>query len=977
MARPFVAPLFLFLLVLWPRATQAANDPRLSWHTLETEHFRITYPSQTEDVARHVADLAEAIHTRLAPVLDWHPGERTEVLLADQTDSANGSATALPYNAVTLNVTAPEDMSPLGDVDDWYQALITHEYTHILHIDHTTGIPALLNKILGKTFAPNQVQPRFILEGLAVYEESARTSGGRLRSSQWDMFMRADVLERNLATLDQVAHGARRWPQGNIWYLYGSYFIDWIAKTYGEEALNQMIRDYGNKIIPYGFNRALRRATGKTFEELYEAFGTSMKERYEGQATRVKQAGLREGKRLTHKGQIAFRPRIIPKRERHNAAEALLYYADDGHRTPGLYRLPLDARGEPLSPPSLSVRTNDLSSASFTPDGSLLFSSVDITRNLFAFYDLHRLPPGKESPEGFERERERLTHGYRARELDVSPDGKKVAFVTNHRGTTYLQVGDLTPHGIEHVRALVQSARYEQVFAPRFSPDGRTVAASFWRKGGYRDIALVSLASGERTFLTRDRAMDSSPAFSPDGKWLFFHSDRSGISNIYARHLETGAMKQVTNVLYGAYQPELSSDGKTLYYVGYTSKGFDLFSITVPYESLADAPPYVDARPAPPPLPKKIEATKLPYQPLRTLWPRRYSLALGQGNFGQMATVSVQGEDIAGQHAFAGAAFVEFDKPEPQVDATYTYGRLPFDMTVRGYRRIAPRQGLRVGGAELPASEEILGADVGLAYAKRRAFDGENFSVSYTTARIASEQLLPENRLDPYETPHFPSRGQLSAVNFGFSYANTQRFLWSVGPEKGIAMGAGLSFASPWLASDYAGYAASGHVATYTLMPWLSHHSLALHLSGGTGGGNLAGRGLYYVGGFVDIPVIDAVRNVLIQGGVVLRGYPTVVQSGTHFGLFNAEYRFPILNLDRGLSTLPVFLQRITGNVFCDYGSAFDDPQLAKLKLGVGSELWFDFLLGYFLPFTFRAGFAEGLSSEGIQKVYFTAAIPF
>ena len=167
-------------------------------------------------------------------------------------------------------------MSPLGDVDDWYLELVTHEYTHILHTDHIEGIPALVNALLGKTFAPNQVQPHWLLEGLAVFEESARTSGGRLRSSMWNMWMRADVLEDNVATLDLFSNMPRRWPQGNIWYLYGSFFMQWIAETYGEQAIRAMIDDYGEQVIPYAINRSIRRATGRTYEELYPSWVDSM-----------------------------------------------------------------------------------------------------------------------------------------------------------------------------------------------------------------------------------------------------------------------------------------------------------------------------------------------------------------------------------------------------------------------------------------------------------------------------------------------------------------------------------------------------------------------------------------------------------------------------------------------------------------------------------------------------------------------------
>ena len=56
--------------------------------------------------------------------------------------------------------------------------------------------------------------------------------------------------------------------------------------------------------------------------------------------------------------------------------------------------------------------------------------------------------------------------------------------------------------------------------------------------------------------------------------------------------------------------------------------------------------------------------------------------------------------------------------------------------------------------------------------------------------------------------------------------------------------------------------------------------SLALHAAGGCGGGNRGGRGPFYVGGFIDLPVVNVVQNSLIQGGVELRGYPVVAEAG-------------------------------------------------------------------------------------------------
>ena len=970
----------------------AANDPTLLWHTLETPHFRITYYSGEQEAAQHVADLAEVIHARLAPVLGTKTtSERTEIVLSDQTDGANGSATALPFNTVRLNLTAPDDLSPLGDVDDWYLELVTHEYTHILHTDYIRGIPALVNAVLGKTLAPNQVQPRWLLEGLAVFEESSKTSGGRLRSSQWNMYMRADVLEDYVATLDQFSNSVRRWPQGNLWYLYGSFFLRWIAETYGEDAIKKMIDDYGRQIVPYGINRSIRRATGRTFEELYPAWIATLRRAYTAEADEVRARGLREGVRLTTGGQGAQHPRWIPNNAWPDHKGDLLYLRDDAHTRAGLYALPVDrdAQGNVTkareTDRELLVRTSGDSSASFEPDGSVVFNSPDVFSNLFTFNDLFELKTGLKSPSGLDGQRTRWTNGFRASDPSVSPDGRHVVFTTNHRGTTYLQIGDITPSGLENVRALVKSARFEQAFTPRFSPDGRHVAYSSWTQGGYRDVRLVDIRDGSYVSVARDRAVDGGPSFSPDGKWLMFHSDRTGIMNVYAWEVaqttlpsETRSrLKQVTNVLNGAYQPEVSPDGKTIAYLGYTSRGFDLFAIPFNQDNWLDALPYVNDHPAPPPEPPHFEHTVHAYNPLLTLMPRHYSVQITPGNFGQAVIVSAVGSDVAGHHGVAASLRSELEKPELQGSLNYTYGRLPIDINMGVYRSISPRGGYALGQYKPSVVSEAVGVETGVGYSLPRAFDSQSFSVSYSVARTGAELPTPIEKLDPYETPIIPTRGMLGFIHLGYAYSNAERFLWSVGPERGFSIGANVEITDPALASDFTGYSSSFNFISYHLMPWFQHHSLALHFGGGMSGGNYPGRGAFFVGGYQDLPLVDTVRNTLIQGGVVLRGYPVVVEAGRNYALFNGEYRFPIVNIDRGPSTLPIFLNRITGNVFVDYGSAFDDAATAKFKTGTGAELWFDATLGYIVGFTFRLGFAHGWASGGMDKLYFAATVPF
>ena len=124
------------------------------------------------------------------------------------------------------------------------------------------------------------------------------------------------------------------------------------------------------------------------------------------------------------------------------------------------------------------------------------------------------------------------------------------------------------------------------------------------------------------------------------------------------------------------------------------------------------------------------------------------------------------------------------------------------------------------------------------------------------------------------------------------------------------------------------------NVGAYFKMPWLHHHSLALHASGGTSGGDYPGQGLYYVGGFQDLSILSTLENQTTQGGVELRGYPLVEQSGPNYALFNAEYRFPIVNIDRGVSTYPAFLNRVNGVVFSDLGERVRPAEHRRLQAG-------------------------------------------
>jgi len=962
----------------------AASDPYLEWWTIETEHFRIHYYKGLEPAAEKLAELAEGVNARLSVSLGWQMSEPTEIVLTDTSDDANGSATALPYNTIRLFMTSPDDFSPLGDYDDWYLELITHEHTHIMHTDNITGIPALFNTIMGKWWAPNQAQPRWLLEGLAVLEESVHTGGGRNRSSVFDMYLRADVLEKRLAGLDQMCHFVRRWPQGNIWYLYGSRFLTWIAGVYGEDAMRFVAQDYGRQVVPWGINRSIRRATGQTYEELYQGWKAYLDDHYGEQVRQSEALGIREGVRLTHHGEILSSPRFVPPSAKKTSDPAeLLYFRSDGHTPSGFYRLPLRGPGAKAAE-QLAIRSQGQGVASFAADGRVVFNSVAITKRVYSFNELFFLPGGVDAPSGYEPERKRITEGARAQEPDLSPDGTQVVFTENHRGTKTLMIANLSDEGeLSGARALVPSARFEQAYTPRFSPDAEWVAYSAWTAGGYRDIRLVEVKTGQFSEIAHDRATEWEPTFSPDGKYVFFASDRVlGIPNIFAFERSTGKIWQVTNVRTGAFYPEVSPDGRTLVYVGYTSYGHDLYSLELDPAKWLDPPPYVDTRPDPPPYTYGAIRARHRYDPLPTLRPRAWNVDYSNpGTFGSSYTLTTSAGDVVGHHAIAASMVIDTQRSDPQVAVSYAYGRLPFDFGMAFFRTATPVQ---YAQGRPVFVEQQIGVSSGISYSLPSEFDSNSFSLRYSLYRFDGGIPLARSADpdDPIQSE--PIRGQIGSLTLGWGFTNAQSYLHSVGAERGFSLSLYFTAAAPPLASDFTLYSFGYSAADYIPLPWARHHTLALHASAAIQTGNYPYRGAFANGGFGESPLARTLTLGTYQSPFVLRGYPVAAFFGAQYHLYNAEYRFPIMNLDRGFSTLPLFFQRITGAFFADYGGAFYDLDphnwTDQFHLGIGGEIWIECTIGYFLNPNIRIGHARGIGDAAAipgGQTYTVISVPF
>ncbi|HEX3465588.1 MAG TPA: LpqB family beta-propeller domain-containing protein [Candidatus Elarobacter sp.] len=154
-----------------------------------------------------------------------------------------------------------------------------------------------------------------------------------------------------------------------------------------------------------------------------------------------------------------------------------------------------------------------------------------------------------------------------------SPDGRYVYFSTSSHQIAYFgDVYRVSADGGTPMHVLHEPYINEMFAAP--SPDGASLAfvrngfTQWWRRGHSHmdETELVVAHPGTNRFdtITNGDAKDQWPMWSPDGRTLYFVSDRSGADNLWARTSD-GRMRKLTAFTGGrVLWPTISRDGRVV-----------------------------------------------------------------------------------------------------------------------------------------------------------------------------------------------------------------------------------------------------------------------------------------------------------------------------------------------------------------------------------------------------------------------------
>ena len=154
----------------------------------------------------------------------------------------------------------------------------------------------------------------------------------------------------------------------------------------------------------------------------------------------------------------------------------------------------------------------------------------------------------------------------------ISPNGTQIAYVANSRENE--QVYDIYVMGIDGSNPQRINDLKMKIYCIEWSPDATkfVLCAEHLGESDLLDIYTINVDGTELLNLTNNPAYDSNPSWSPDGKFIAFHSDRAktndALSHVYVMKADGSDVRQLTP----GHSASWSPDGKKIAYVGLCDK---------------------------------------------------------------------------------------------------------------------------------------------------------------------------------------------------------------------------------------------------------------------------------------------------------------------------------------------------------------------------------------------------------------------
>jgi hypothetical protein len=216
------------------------------------------------------------------------------ILVSNKNQVANAFSTQFPFN-LGAYYNGGGGANEYFSIDSWIKTLFIHEIVHNYQMNaKNNSVSKNLHKYLGNNVmplwipfipiplftVPNTTLPTPFIEGNAVLNESVYLNGGRLHSGYQNALKNIIILDNKL-DITRFINNHKEFPYGTEKYIIGGYFMEYLARIYGLDKVNQFFYKHSSKFInPFRVNDSFVKHFGKRYIELFSDFVNETKKRY-------------------------------------------------------------------------------------------------------------------------------------------------------------------------------------------------------------------------------------------------------------------------------------------------------------------------------------------------------------------------------------------------------------------------------------------------------------------------------------------------------------------------------------------------------------------------------------------------------------------------------------------------------------------------------------------------------------------------
>ena len=552
--------LAIILILLTPFFHNYGQNPStLKWSQIKTQHFRLIFPSQISATANRTANVLETVYQPVSKNLGYEP-RPISIILQNQTAESNGFVSLLPRRSEFF-ITPPQDYTLLGN-NNWLDLLAVHEFRHIVQNDKALEGPTKWayrlfgnNGLAATTFL---TVPNWFWEGDAVGVESSMTTSGRGRIPSFDMALRTQLLTKGAYTYSKAVCRSYKDFIPNH-YVSGYFMTTYLKNKYGIDAWDKVLEGtYKMPFYPFSFSNNIKKVTGFKTEQLYSQAFKDVSEQWKEQVAEINETPVTTYKANKNKYFTNYQyPQILPDGRVLALKSGLsdieqLVVLDTLQNEKSVLTLGIfnDAK-------MLSVSGSMVVWAEFNYDKRWTERDYSVIK----LYDFNT------------EKLKSITRKSKLTSPSLSPDGMKICVVENSiENKNSIVILDI--NGLEIKR--LENSNNALYINPRWSIDNEIYVVKLLN--GLKTIVKIDSESGQETELFEPFNENIAHPVK-HGNYVLYNSGITGIDNIFAFDIVSKKKFQVTNRKFGAFNPAISTDGKTLTFNDFSIKGHQIVSM--------------------------------------------------------------------------------------------------------------------------------------------------------------------------------------------------------------------------------------------------------------------------------------------------------------------------------------------------------------------------------------------------------------